>query len=233
MNRKYFILPIFLISTVLFAQENSSFNPPYYLAMLPTDSIAFPSIYGDQSSRDSVYADANDFFVSEFSLEKYLLKKQTIDFLLRIDSSWQIRLTNDSIVNLKPEREYGISHYFFEHYYPDQELIVFKILQYEGGGYRLYNRKTGESIWTNAPPVFSPDFRYFICLSGDYGYLDNGIELYEIRGDRANLILSYDPGMAPLRVKWEDPSHLVLEMLNYSIMPREYQHFRAEIKKNK
>ncbi len=233
MNQKFVILPLFLISIVLSAQENSSFDPPYYLSMLPTDSVAFPPIYTDQKLRDSIYDGGNDFFESEFSLEKYLLKKQSIDFLLRNDSSWQITLADGSLIYLRPEKEYGISHYLFEHYYPEQELIVFKIIQYEGGGYRLYNRKTGESIRTDGTPVFSPDFRYFICLSGDYGYIENGIELYEIRGDQADLIVSYDPGMAPIRIMWDGPSTLILEMLNYHQMPQEYQHYRAEIKKNK
>lgn len=85
---------------------------------------------------------------------------------------------------------------------------------WEGGGIFLLNKNDGHKIHVFGPPMFSPDKKYFISYSLDMyaGYINNGIELYEIKGGKvlekwSKLVNDWGPD----DVRWKNDSLIYIK----------------------
>jgi len=217
-----------MATETLNGQELTTY-PPYYFSYSRIDSVEIPPVYPDQAMRDSVESLYSEHWTRIFQVESFNLKRQGIDFMKREDSLWHIRLTNGENMDLVPEKRYGIRHYIFEQYYAQEELIAFKIVQYEGGGYRILDRNTGKSIWTEGPPIFSPDRKFFLSISGDFGYLDMVIRLFQMTNQGPVEILAHDQSAEPLQAKWRDNTSFYLGLREWP--KKSFTYYLFEIRK--
>jgi len=238
-----FALFFLCLPFVGFSQKLPPTYPSHYFSFTETDSISYPTIYPDQTARDSIADSYRNAHRRAKAIEKYALNKQEIDFLNRIDGDqdqWSLTLTNDKKIKVGPRPGSHVVDYNFEYYHPSTSILVFRVQWTEGNNYVLVSRKTGSKIETYGPPIFSPSEQYFISYNGVEftSYNKNGIQLFKLTKDGIEKLIDYSTDLAPSRIKWKSDSTFALEMYNarpvqYEGMVRTYQHYQTAIKATK
>ncbi len=239
----------------IFGQELPETYPPsgergaYYLSVRPADSVEYPEVYPNDEIRDSIDAQYKDHYEVARAIEQHALENQEVDFLREAENGetvweeknrvWNLIRTNGDTTRLDPKSVTSRSaHFFFEYYYPEQELVLFRLLYGKQVDFALISRKSGRIFDVFGPPVFSPSVKWFATFHNDglAGWSPNGVQLFTITGDGIEKGIQYDMGRSepgPTGLRWIDDSTFQIEMReHYPVQggtTTNYEHYRIKI----
>jgi len=143
-----------------------------------------------------------------------------------------IRTGGGGVVPLENRSEEGDGYVRYRYHGPVEALRshLVSVGFYEGGGYLLVDRETGEQTHLLSPPVPSPDGKRFATTSLDLeaGHDPNGIEVWRFgeTGPRLEWGLEGGESWGASEPVWRGPD--VLEFTRHSVVPP-----RAEVVKER
>ena len=246
MRTSIFLGIALLIVTPSLAQSLPLTYPSHYLAITPTDSTEYGSMYSDQATRDSIRSGYSNAHRAAKAIEQYALEQQSPDFLKRVEidggrDRWEVALANGDTTRLNPRVvSRSSADLTFEHYHPTHNIVVFRSQWVEGNGHVLVSRVDRASIRTFGPSVFSPSGKWFITYNEDTvaGYSPNGVQVFKSKDDPEEgdfdfeKVLSYRMEIVgPTRCKWIDESTFRTEVVQRLPSPLEHDHYRVAIRK--
>ncbi|WP_212002262.1 hypothetical protein [Chitinophaga sp. HK235] len=152
-----------------------------------------------------------DYSVDSSSESRALAKDSTVK---RVGDDLIFRLANGQQkirTNIESDGE-DFAHYQYAGYYPALHRHGLDITFYEAMGFELLNPDNGDTLRVWAPPVISPDKKYFLCPSMDLeaGFLENGFQLFEVKNK--NIVPIGDIGLEQYgisKVQWIDNKTLI------------------------
>lgn len=98
---------------------------------------------------------------------------------------------------------------------PAQKLILINCNLWEGHGSYIVNVIDGRKLSLDAPPIFSPDLKWFATVNGDLEaqYTENRVQIFDFSNGIGEVKWSFSPTTwAPRSGSWESP-----ELLRVSI----------------
>jgi len=242
---------------LVIGQDLPSTYPPkgkqdsYFFHIVSTDSTGYPSVYPNKRARDSIDSEHEDHYKVAHLIEEHTLERQDTGFLQPITRekqnprrkwplrTWNVVLTNGDTIRIEPtEVSSRPAHFMFEYYYPERELILFRLLIGKQIEFALISREDGKVREAFGPPVFSPSGKWLATFHNDglAGWSPNGLQLFKITGDSIERVIHYKMGRrepGPTGLRWIDDSTFQIEMReHYPVQggtTTNYEHYRFEI----
>jgi hypothetical protein len=118
----------------------------------------------------------------------------------------------------------GFARYYLAGYRDNQGFFyLVRVYGYEGQGYMLVDKKSGQIIDLFGKPVFSPDGEKFVAVSLDLdaGYVPNLICIYELKGHQYSKAWEYiyQGAKGPASPVWLNDSAVVYFEVTFDKVP--------------
>lgn len=125
------------------------------------------------------------------------------------------QLKNGKTLNLKNDTsESNFITYNYIETMPDINAWFLRETYYEGGGYLLIDRQTGEKTEIYGRPCLSKNKLWFFTYSFDIeaGFIDNGIQLFNVENGKPRHVWTKEiTSWGPSIVKWSSDSCVYIE----------------------
>jgi hypothetical protein len=164
---------------------------------------------------------------AEFINDTNVIREDSL-LIFRLKSGSNLVLKNDTSVT-------NYIEYKFLQSYNSIDYWLIRLYYYEGSGYLLLDKETGEKIDIYGEPKFSGNKNYFFTSSFDIEatYDPNGFELYQLVKGKAKRLWRKDiDDWGPSGMKWINDSCVVIEQsrVNYEANST---HFKLSYKRMK
>lgn len=211
---KAFLLILVLVNTIPpLCSAQKTFDTSYRISVVPSPPVNIPPTkYSDQQKRDSIYNKhaARSYEEHARAMETYLLGIENPG-ITRKETGVEVKLLNGKELKLTPRGVY--EDFTFAHYFKNEKLVVFRVLEVMDWSYIIVNLRDGKSTGRLVGiPIFSPDRKMLISYHCDIesGELDNGFQLLSFtNGQVKELCESFSDSWGPTAVKWLDNTTLV------------------------
>lgn len=222
----------------------------HFLSIQPADSVAYPAVYPNPQVRDSIDAQYKDHFEAARAIERYMLKKQNVDFLVPVERGdtnwakhrkrWNVVLESGDTTWTDPSSlDVEYAHFMFEYFYPEHSLILFRVLHGKRVDFAVVSRESGQILDVFGPPVFSQSNHWFASFHDDglAGWSPNGLQIFRMENGSIQKAIEYDMGRkapGPTGLRWIDRTTFQLEMRDHHIVrggtTTNYKHYRTNIR---
>jgi hypothetical protein len=237
-----------LLPVLAYGQDLPATYPPpidrgrYYLAFTPIDSTDLPE---PPSPPDAISAIDFSFLVPP--------SEQRANEIWRVELAGDLTGVGDGdTVYVDPKAHSSTPNvsFSFLDYYPGHELLLFRSRQHEYSRHIVVSRGEGEVAVAFGAPVFSPDGKWFITVSGYSisGWSPQGIQLFAVgEGWFTEVVrfrtskIKFPTGRrarnqfmgAPTRCEWVDENTFLMEMrrgIDSIESAPSYKHYRVDIR---
>lgn len=188
----------------------------YKLRVKEIDSVFIAPLYADQKSRDAIYKKYDNSYEGAKAVENYL-KKSQLQHFKRKGRVLTLHLANGKTKDMVDivKDNYEDTWYTYENYFPEIESYLVYAQFYEGHGYMVVNRNTGNQTYVLGEAYPNLKSRSFIAINADMEakYSANGLQVVEMRKGSYLTKLTIEGGnWAPVAIKWIDYKSFIVKV---------------------